>query len=95
MDLQDLKFEFRLTNDGDDWGHVMRWLFAIADEIYFNRDFPVPADWGFRPSPLGPSNDDDDYTTQCVREADDASLLMFGKMMNRAANILAAMNCDY
>jgi hypothetical protein len=95
MNLQGLKAEFRLTYDGDDWGHVTHWLFSIADEIYFNRDFSVPAEWKFRPSPLGPSNDDDDYTTQCVREADDASLLMFGKMMNRATRLLTAQNCNY
>ncbi len=91
----DLKLEFRFANDGDDWGHVQHWLFSIADEIYFNRDFPVPDDWGFRPSPLGPANDDDDYVTQCVRDADDKSLLKFGKILNRAARLLAAKNCDY
>jgi hypothetical protein len=95
MNLQELKAEFRLTYDGDDWGHVMYWLFSIADEIYFNRDFPVPTEWKFRPSPLGPTNDDDDYITNCIREANDASLLMFGKTMNRAARLLTAKNRNY
>ena len=44
MTYDDLKYEFRLTSDGDPWGTGMQWLFASADEIYFNRDeMDVPA----------------------------------------------------
>ena len=91
----DMKAEFRITHDGDDWGHVMQWLFSIADEIYFNRDFPVPVDWEFQPSILGPSNDPDDYTTEIVSNADDESLLRFGVMLNRAAACLRAKGKSY
>ena len=34
----DLKNEFKLTNDGDNWGNVMQWLFAIADYLTFETD---------------------------------------------------------
>lgn len=95
MDIEALKFEFRLTNDGDDWGHVMSWLFVVADEIHFERDFDVPDDWGFRPSPLGKTTEEDDYYGSVVSMADDDSLLKFGNMLNRAARCLNANGKSY
>jgi hypothetical protein len=95
MDLQDLKFEFRLTNDGDDWGHVLTWLFAVAEEIYFERDFPVPDKWKFKPSIFGKTIDEADYCSVIVCQADDESLLAFGKILDRAAQCLRAHGKDY
>lgn len=95
MNLKDLKTEFRLTNDGDDWGHVMSWLFVVAEEIHFERDFPVPEKWKFRPSVFGKTTGDEDYCLGIVFQADDESLLAFGNILNRAANCLRAHGRDY
>jgi hypothetical protein len=96
MTLQSLKSEFRLMSSGDEWGDVMQWWFTIADEIYFNRDhLSVPREWQFKPSPLGPCNDPDDYATHVVQEADDESLAAFGALMNRYARLLRHCGKDY
>ena len=95
-DLKSLKQEFRMSHDGDTWGNTMRWWFTIADEIYFNREnIRVPNEWQFKPSPMGPSNDPDDYVTNVVKEADDDSLLAFGKIINRYASLLKRNEMDY
>ncbi len=86
MTYNDLKSEFRLTSDGDIWGTVMQWWLSIADEMYFYRDFQVPQCWEFKPSPLGPSNDTDDYVANCIAEADDISLIRFGNLIHRYAS---------
>jgi len=95
MDLKDLKLAFRLTNDGDDWGHVMSWLFVVAEEIHFERDFPVPDEWKFRPSVFGKTTGDEDYILGIVFQADDENLLAFGKILHRAAECLRARGRDY
>jgi hypothetical protein len=90
-----IKQEYRLTYCGDKWGHTMSWLFHIADELYHHRETPVPDDWGFRPSPLGPSNDPDSYETECVAEATDEELVRFGNVLNRYAGLLKRAGRDY
>ena len=90
-----LKQEFNLTSDGDAWGNAMLWWFSIADEIHFNREFDVPSEWQFRPSPIGPSNDPDDYITTVVREASDAELQSFGALIHRYARALKHAGKDY
>lgn len=86
LSIDDLKFEYRLGNDGDAWGHCMQWWFAIADEIEFNRDFDVPADWQFRPSPLGLC-EDDEYMRSIMNDATDDALRAMGAMVHRLAGI--------
>lgn len=88
MTYDDLKQEYRLTNDGDDWGTATFWLFNIADEIYFERDFDVPHEWQFRPSPLGKCSDDN-YIEYSITEAGDGDLLRFGKLLHRYTNMIA------
>ena len=83
----DAKTEFKMMAT-DDWGTSMTWWFTIADEIYFNRDFPVPKSWQFKPSPFGPSNDQEDYTTDIVQEMNDDDLLKFGLLIDRFARHL-------
>ena len=96
MTLRDLKFEFRLTADGDGWGNAMHWWFVIADEIHFEREaLSVPDDWHFRASPLGSSNEDDDYAVTAVREADDGTLMAFGALMHRYARLLKHLGKSY
>jgi len=96
LTYNDLKAEFKLSSDGDEWGNVMQWWFTVADEIYFNRDtIEVPESWEFRPSPLGPSNEPDDYPTYIVADAKADDLLRFGKLMDRYAGALRHADHDY
>ncbi len=95
VDLKSLKADFKLSCDGDTWGETMQWWFTIADEIYFNRDFPVPADWHFRPSPLGPSNEPGEWPVDIVEAAGDDELLAFGNLLNRYARLLKRAGKDY
>jgi hypothetical protein len=92
-----LKDEFRLTYDSDEWGHVMHWWFTVADELYWNRRPAVwlPEDWQFRPSPIGPVNDPDDYATGCVTETETDDLLRFGHLLHRYAAKLKQAGKDY
>lgn len=95
MNLKDMKSEYRLSFCGDNWGHAMAWHFAIADEIFFNRSFPVPHEWQFKPSPLGPSNDPESYETAIVENADDESLLLFGKIIFRLCQYMSGKGMSY
>ena len=96
LSLSQLKSDFRLTSDGDDWGNCLHWWFTIADEIHFNREnLCVPESWRFKPSPCGPSNEADRWETTAVREADDDSLMQFGHLVNRYARLLKHLGKDY
>lgn len=95
MTYNEAKSEYRLFFDGDHWGHVMHWWFTVADEIYHCRDFPVPAEWEFKPSPLGPINDPEDYATNVVTEMSDSDLLRFGQLLHRYASVLKQAGVDY
>lgn len=96
MNFSQLKSEFRLTSDGDDWGNTMIWWFSIADEIYFKRKtLCVPPSWKFKPSPAGFVNDLDDYVANCVSEADDQSLMRMGNLVHRYARFLKHLGKDY
>lgn len=84
----DLKNEFKLTNDGDNWGNVMQWLFAIADYLTFETETYVPDEWQFKPSPSGA--DEENHVFQALKEmalpADD--VLQFGQVLIRVRDIL-------
>ena len=60
-----LKDEFKLTNDGDNWGNVTAWLFAICDYITFETNDYIPNSWQFRPSSL--CANEDCYIFQSLR----------------------------
>lgn len=95
-DLKYLKAEFRLSDDGDSWGNVKQWWFTIADEIYFNRkNLRVPDEWQFKPSPMGPSNDPDDYVTNVVKDTPDEALMAFGNLVHRYARLLKSKGVNY
>lgn len=97
LTTKDLIAEYRLTHCGDNWGNCMEWWFAIADEIYWNRapHLRVPDNWQFRPSPLGPQNEPESYTTEIVQSATDSALEEFGAMLHRYAAILKKRGEDY
>jgi len=94
---KDIKSEYKLTSDGDSWGHCLCWLFAIADEIYFNRcdEISVPDKWQFRPSCIGPSNDPESYETEIVEGTETHDLLQFGQVLHRYADRLKRAGKDY
>jgi hypothetical protein len=92
----DLKTEFRLSNDdGDSWGSVMAWLFAIADEITFYRNptLNVPNEWEFRPSPLGA--DTETQTHKICHQAKDIALVKLGDTLWRYRAKLIVADKDY
>lgn len=93
MTYDNLKAEFRLTNDGDSWGNAMSWWFAVAGEMY-ERGLEVPPAWQYRPSPMG-AIDPDQYEAPIVAEAADDNLCRFGAMLHRYAGMLRAAGKDY
>ena len=96
LTFEQVKSEWRIAATGDDWGDAMSAWFVIADEIYFNRSrLDVPDEWRFRPSPLGESNDPDDFVVGVVRLADDDVLMRFGQLMNRYCRLLKHLGKDY
>ena len=96
MNFNDLKSDFRMTSDGDNWGNCLSWWFTIADEIYFNREnLRVPESWRFKPSMCGPSNEANRWETIAVLEADDVSLMKFGHLISRYASLLKHLGKDY
>ena len=94
-----LKNEFKLTNDGDNWGNVMAWLFAIGDYITFETDESVPDEWQFKPSPMGAN--EDCFVFQSLRhfasegEIMSADVLKFGNVLNRVRDILERKGESY
>lgn len=96
MTYEQLKAEFKMSCDDDIWGQTMLWWFTVADEIHFKRDdIETPESWQFRPSPLGPSNDPDDYVTVTVQDAIDEDLLRFGNLLDRYASRIKHAGLSY
>jgi hypothetical protein len=80
--------------DGDWYGWAMSWLFAICDRITFETDSQVPAEWEFRPSPLGPSNDDE-YKIDIMSYLCEYQLLYVGEVLHRYIARLKKLGKDY
>jgi len=89
-----LRQEYRLTACSDPWGDAMHWLFTIADHLHFNEN-GTPDAWQYRPSPLGPTNDPDDYVTGLCAETDAETLTDFGNVLSRYAEKLRLAGLDY
>lgn len=85
--------EFRLFFD-EPWGTTMYWWFTIADELYWERDDP-PEHWEFKPSPIGPSNDPDDYATVICKETGTDALVFCGNVLYRYAKVLKRAGLSY
>ena len=86
--------EFRTFQSGDVWGDTMHWWFTCADEL-FRREGWTPEHWKFRASPLGPSNDPDDYATNVCVEVGADDLERFGNTLFRYAQRLKRAGLDY
>jgi hypothetical protein len=60
----------------------------------YERGLPIPAEWQYRPSPLG-GKDPDAYETSICETASDDALRLFGRALNRYAAMLKAAGKDY
>jgi hypothetical protein len=95
-DYAGIKAEFKLMFDpGDPWGSTMLWWFAIADSLLFTHDVAPPQHWQFRPSPLGPSNEPEQYETEIVDNTDPDALVRFGNLLTRYAAFLKRAGMNY
>ena len=94
-----LKNEFKLTNDGDNWGNVMAWLFAIGDYITFETDKCIPDTWQFKPSMCGAN--EDCYVFQSLRHfafekyVTSEEIMQFGNILIRVRDILESKGESY
>ena len=94
-----LKEEFKLTNDGDNWGNVMAWLFAIGDYITFETDKCIPDTWQFKPSMCGAN--EDCYVFQTLRHfafekcVTSEEIMQFGNILIRVRDILESKGESY
>lgn len=55
--ISDMRQAFESSDDGDDWGNTMMWLFAVCDFVTFELGLEVPAEFAFSPSPCGADTD--------------------------------------
>lgn len=86
--------EFRLAyDDGDPWGSVMAWWFAVADALTDTAPERLPSHWQFRQSPLG--SDKDQYEYETVAGWSPETLVRFGNALGRYAARLKAAGKDY
>jgi len=92
---KDLKTHFQLSNDGDQWGNCMQWLFAVCDYITFEKDECVPDEWQFKPSPLGADEDDFNYQTLKELNITSKDALHFGNLLVRLRDLLQRKGLDY
>ena len=84
LKYKDIRFEYDLTATGNPWGESMAWLFAICDELHFNRDSRlIPAEWEFMPSPIATGPEPDTYEADICGETETEALLEFGRTLNR------------
>jgi hypothetical protein len=90
----DLKSEFRISSDGDDWGNAMHWWFAIAGEIHEHREWNVPDAWRYRPG-LSAIPDATDYAAEACHNATDDALTEFGALIHRYARALKRAGKSY
>ena len=77
-------------DDGDPWGSVMKWRFAICDELY-RRGADIP--WDYSAGAGGaPDPEDGDFDLSTVSEAD---LICFGEELATEAATLDAAGRSY
>ena len=98
LDYSDLKFEYRLYHDGDNYGHAIEWLFAVAAELYWRDPSLVPVEWQYEPGACvvgDPLDHDGSYAAIISREAETYALEQFGELLSRYVAILKATGRSY
>ena len=87
-----------LYSDGDEWGNIMGWSFALCD-VLTDVGVPVPTKWEFRQSPMGSDSDDDRYlelsTTLHNGGISRNQLLILGYILVDRADTMRANGEDY
>lgn len=84
--------EVRLTNDGDVFGTVQMWRFALCDYILDEFGINVP---GFRPSAFGPERDAYEFQILSGARATLEECQYALKILDRARLIIGAEGMDY
>lgn len=83
LTLKDIKDEYRLVgDDSDPWGSAMELWFAVAGELNHRDPYLIPAEWQYRPSPLG-GKDPDSYWTELLEDCTDQTLSEMGAILFR------------
>lgn len=79
----------------DAWGWCMGWWFAIAGAIH-DRGDAVPAEWHYRPSPMGGA-DPDGFEDNTIAELEitTPALIHAGNLLNRYAEFCKRKELDY
>jgi hypothetical protein len=54
----------------DPWGTAMGWAFAVAENLHFRADAPVPDSLGYRPAMGATDIEDEDYQATIIAEED-------------------------
>ena len=93
MTLAELKAEYRLMADGDDWGNTMAWWFAVAGELY-TRNEMIPVEWKYRPG-MSPRADVTRMEVFDCVVADTDALHQFGAILTRVAHCLERAGKSY
>lgn len=82
-------------DNADAWGSVMCMFFPVAIEMDI-RGLTIPHEWGYRAGCGGPTHDDDnDFYTSIIQDAENATLEQAGRILNRYCDILKAHKKDY
>jgi len=91
----DIRSDFRLSNDGDGFGNCMAWLFPIAIELDLRESTAVPAEWQYRAGAMGSHHEPDCYVAECLQAYSDETILQFGNVLSRYQNKLHAADLTY
>lgn len=82
MNYREMKAELMMGFDsGDRWGSSMGMFFDAADELCRRGD-DIPHEWGYRPSPFGPS-DPETFEAEILVDADSDDILRLGRVLHR------------
>jgi len=74
---------------GDPWGVALLRLFDVAQELHFHRASPCPDHWDYTPG-LGVPDPCDD-----LQDADDATLVEFGNLLDRVVIATERLGYSY
>ena len=93
-EYDDIKAEFRLSNDGDGFGNCMGWMFPIAIELDL-RGAGVPEAWQYRAGAMGSHHEPDCYVAECLQNYSDETIQQFGNVLSRYQSKLHAADMAY
>lgn len=83
-------------DNADHYGSTMSVWFKVCDILNFSRGITCPMDWDYRPSPLGPSDDDsDNYQSEILGMSGSIALGIVGDAMHARYKACKALGLDY